>query len=94
MAAELLSPTAASALTGTGGWTALVRVGGGAAATARTADDLPELAALRTQRWTTASRRLGAVASHFAPASPRAARERDAVPRWGGRRVAGSRACR
>jgi glycolate oxidase FAD binding subunit len=45
-AAELLSPTAASALTDTGAWTALVRVAGGSAATGRTADDLHQLASL------------------------------------------------
>jgi glycolate oxidase FAD binding subunit len=46
VAAELLSPTAASALTASGAWTALVRVAGGSAATGRTADDLHELASL------------------------------------------------
>jgi glycolate oxidase FAD binding subunit len=45
-AAELLSPTVASALIGNGAWTALVRVAGGQAATARTSDDLDELASL------------------------------------------------
>lgn len=45
-AAELLSPTTAAALDSGGAWTALLRVAGGHAASARTADDLHELTSL------------------------------------------------
>jgi glycolate oxidase FAD binding subunit len=46
IAAELLSPPAASELCGTAAWTALLRVGGGPAAVRRTLGDLGEYAGL------------------------------------------------
>jgi glycolate oxidase FAD binding subunit len=46
IAAELMSPAASNSVLGVGGWCALVRVGGGEAAVARTTDDLAEYAAL------------------------------------------------
>ncbi|MBI5288235.1 MAG: FAD-binding oxidoreductase [Chloroflexi bacterium] len=44
--AELLSPTAASAVCDRGAWTALLRIAGGGAAVARTLDELHDYAAL------------------------------------------------